>query len=79
MFSIWIPQIAAFLAALLVSWGAKHGFTLGLEATTATFVGVFTIVKTVAGRYLNPGNVNAPELVEGPKHAVRAARRDRGV
>ena len=84
MFSIWIPQIAAFLAALVASWGAKHGFNFDQEGLAATFVGVFAIVKTLLGRWLNPGNVNDPALVEDGKvratqaRAARAARRASG-
>lgn len=84
MLSIWIPQIAAFLAALLVTWGAKHGLTFDHDTLAATFVGTFAIVKTIAGHWLNPGNVNDPALVEESKvratqaRAARAARRAGG-
>jgi hypothetical protein len=78
MFSIWIPQFAAFLAAFLATWGAKKGFDFDPEVLTATFVGIFTIVKTIVARYANPGNVAAPELVDQPKDQVRAVRRASG-
>ena len=75
MFSILTPQLAAFLAALAVTYGAKHGLNLEQDTLTATFVGVFALVKTVVGKYTNPGNVNAPELVDQPKEQVKAVRR----
>jgi hypothetical protein len=82
MLSIWIPQLAAFLAAMLATWGTQHGLNFGDEKVlAATFVGVFTIVKTLLGRWLNPGNVNDPVLLEDSKarasqaRAARAARR----
>jgi hypothetical protein len=84
MLSIWIPQIAAFLAALVVTWGAKHGLTFDHDMLAATFVGTFTIVKTLLGRWLNPGNVNDPVLLEDSKarasqaRAAKAARRAGG-
>lgn len=79
MFSIWAPQIAALLAAFVVSWGARKGFTLDQTVTTGIFVGVFTAVKTTISRYWNPGNVAAPELVDEPARQVRAIRRARGI
>lgn len=85
MGAVWIPQVAAFLAALVVAWAAKHGFTLDAEQVTATFVGVFAIVKTLLGHWLNPGNVNDPALVEDSKvrasqaRAAKAARRGRAI
>jgi hypothetical protein len=84
MLSIWIPQIAAFLAALFVAWLAKHNLNVDIEVVTATFVGIFKIVYTVLGRWMNPGNVNDPALVEDSKarasqaRAARAARRAGG-
>jgi len=78
MFSIWAPQIAAFLAAFLVAWAAKHQFTLDQDQVTALFVGVFSAAKTTINRYWNPGNVAAPELVDEPARQVKAIRRARG-
>ena len=74
MNSVWIPKVAAFLAALAVAYAAKRGFTLDTDQVTVIFVAVLGIVKTVLGRYMNPGNVNAPELVEPQRREVAQAR-----
>lgn len=78
MLSIWIPQVAAFLAAIVVAWAAKHQWTLDQTATTAFFVGTFTVIKTAVSSKLNPGNVANSALVDGPIREVRAMRRSRG-
>jgi hypothetical protein len=74
MWSIWIPKIAAFLAAVVVTYAASRGLTLSEAQLTAIFVAVLGAVKTLIGSRLNPGNVNAKELVEEPKAVARAAR-----
>lgn len=79
MFSIWIPQLAAFVAALVVAWLAKRGLNVDQTAVTAFFVGTFALVKGILSRYWNPGNVAAPELVDEPQRQVRAIRRARGL
>lgn len=84
MFAIWAPKIAGFLAALLVAWAAQHNMALSETQVTATFIGIFKIIETLLSRWLNPGNVTAPELVDAPRieaahlRTLRKTRRSRG-
>lgn len=85
MFNVWAPKIAAFLAALAVTYGAKHGLTLSQEELGVIFLAVLGAVKTLLNNWLNPANVSSPVLAqEGivakrQATATRAARRSRGI
>jgi hypothetical protein len=74
MFAIWLPQIAAFLAGIVVTWAAQHQFTLSQTEVTAVFVAAFKFIELVIARWMNPGNVAASELVNQPKAEARSIR-----
>ena len=77
MFNVWAPKIAAFLAALAVTYGASHGLTLSETELTAIFLFVLGTVKTLLNTWLNPANVASGELAQKgiqEKREVRAAR-----
>jgi hypothetical protein len=85
VFNVWAPKIAAFLAALVVTYAAKHGLTLSETELAGVFLAVLGTVKTLLNTWLNPANVASGELAQKgiaekrQAKAARAARRNRGI
>lgn len=77
MLNVLIPQLAGFLAGLVVAYGASHGLTLNQAEVAGVFVAVWRAVELAVAAKVNPANVASGDLVQkgiAEKREVRSAR-----
>lgn len=77
MFNVLIPQLAGFLAGLVVAYAAAHGLTLNQAEVAGVFVAVWRVVEGLVASKVNPANVASGALVQKgitEKREVKAAK-----
>jgi hypothetical protein len=72
MWRVFLPRIAAILAAWLVGWAADHQLTLDQEQVTIAMLSVYAFLHRVISRWVNPGDATKSVLVEEDKITVQS-------